>query len=99
MSATEGKKQKGAILLQLCNQLCNKQIDLMWFLSSGATEEEKQKLQLNFANKHKCLQQIFAASDFLCPQATDFLCWKADPHFAAAAAATASLYDFQKIFF
>jgi hypothetical protein len=29
MSATEGKKQKGAILLQLCNQLCNKQIDLM----------------------------------------------------------------------
>jgi hypothetical protein len=57
-------------------------------------------LQLNFANKHKCLQQIFAASDFLCPQATDFLCWKADPHFAAAAAAaTASLYDFQKIFF
>jgi hypothetical protein len=54
-------------------------------------------LQLNFANKHKNLQQIFAASDFLCPQATDFLCWKVDPHFAAAA--TASLYDFQKIFF
>ncbi len=62
-------------------------------------EEEKQKLQLNFANEHKSLQQIFAASDFLCPQETDFLCWKVDPHFVAAAAATASLYDFQKIFF
>lgn len=33
MNECNRRKKKGATLLQLCNQLCNKQNDLMWFPS------------------------------------------------------------------